>query len=68
MVERVGIDEDAVGREAGVVPVVDVGALHLVAPAISAFAPAARLDIATVGQQLVADVIVVGDPEADIRV
>lgn len=65
MVEGVVVDEIAVGGKAGVVPVFDVGTRHLVSPAIGALAVAARLDIAAVRQEFVADPVVVGDPHAD---
>ncbi len=60
------VDEHAVGGEAGVVPVEDLVAGDLVAALIGALARAARLVIAPVRQQPVADAAVGGDPEADI--
>src|SRR5690349_17586225 len=66
MMQRVGIDKIAVGGKAGIVPVFDVVAGDLVAPAIGAFAIAASLDIAATGQELVPYPVVVGHPHADI--
>src|SRR5688500_6450304 len=66
--EGVGVDEIAVGGEAGIVPIFDMAAGHLVAPAIGALPIAARLVVAAVGKQLVPDTTVVGHPEADIGV
>ncbi|EGE58968.1 hypothetical protein RHECNPAF_2530042 [Rhizobium etli CNPAF512] len=64
--EGVGVDEIAVGREAGIVPVFDVAAGDLVTASIGALPVAAGLVITAVGQKLVADLAVIRHPHADI--
>src|SRR5688572_6322636 len=61
-------DESAVSGEAGVVPIVNVVALHLIASLVGALAVAPCLIIPAVGQKLVPDASVGRDPHPDIRV
>jgi hypothetical protein len=67
VMEGVCIDKVAVGREAGIVPIFDMRTGDLIAPFIGAFASATRFDVAPVGQELVANAAVAGDPHAGIR-
>ena len=62
------VDEIAVGREPGTVPVFDVIAGYLIAALIGAFAISPRLIIAAVRKQLVPDMAVFGDPHSNIGV
>ncbi|QTK79294.1 hypothetical protein AT6N2_C1568 [Agrobacterium tumefaciens] len=62
------IDKFTVCGKAGVVPIVDVVALHLISPLIGALAFAARFVIAAIGQKLLTNVAIAGDPHAEIRV
>ena len=67
MIEH-AVDEIAIGGEAGVVDIADMIAGEGVAAAVGAFATAAGFVLAALGQKLVADMAVIGDPEADIGV
>ena len=68
MVQGIEIDEIAICREAGIVLVFDVSAFDLVEAPVRALAFAARLVIAPVVQKLVADMAIIGNPQADIGV
>jgi hypothetical protein len=59
-------DEVDIGGEAGIVPILDVGATHLVASFIGALPLTARFNTAAVGQQLMPDAIVGRDLHPDI--
>lgn len=62
------VDEVAVGGEPGVVDVLDVVSRQLVAALVRVGAPAARLVVAAVRQQLVANVAVRRDPQSNVFV
>src|SRR5690242_9915157 len=66
MMKIVVFDKGAIGGEAGIVPIVDMIAAHLVAALIGALALAARFVIAAIGQKLLPDMTIGGDPHADI--
>lgn len=67
MVERVSVDEISVGREAGVIPIFDVGALDFVAAPVGAFARSSGLVVPAVRQKLVPNAPVIGFPHSDVR-
>ena len=68
MIEGIGVGEVTVRGEAGVVPIFNMVALHFIAAPIGALAVAARLIVAAVWQELVADPAVIGGLHPDIRV
>ena len=68
MMQCVLVDESAVGGEAGVIPILDVVPFYLIAPLIGAFSCSARFVVAPIGQELVANPVIIGLPHADIRV
>ena len=67
VMEGVCVDKVSVCREAGIVPIFDMRTRDFIAPFIGAFASATRFDVAPVGQELVANAAIVGDPQARIR-
>lgn len=67
VMQRVAVDEGAIGSEAGVVPVVYVNALDFVSTPISALVIATGFVVAAVRQKLVTDRPIGGDPHADKR-
>lgn len=68
VMQRVLIDKGTIGREAGVIPVLDVVPVHFVAPLVGALAGPARLVVATIRQEFMANPAVIGVPHADIGV
>lgn len=58
------VDKISIRGKAGIVPIIDMRARHLVASLIGAFTRTAGLDIATIRQELMADVTVFCDPKA----
>lgn len=64
VVQRVLIDEIAIGGEACVVPVLDMRAVDFVTAFIGSLTLTAGLDITSRWQKFMADTIVVGNPHA----
>lgn len=56
----------AIGREAGIVFVVDMIAADLITALVGAFAVAAGFVVAVVGEQFVADIAISGHPHTDV--
>ena len=68
MVEGILVHEIAIGGKTGIVPIFDMGAVHLVTPLIGALPVATCLIITSVAKKFVPDTAVIGHPHADIRV
>lgn len=66
MMQCVGVDEIAVGRETRVVPVLDMRPVDLVAALIGSFALTAGLNVPSVRQEFMANTVVVGNPHASV--
>jgi len=68
MVQGIAINKITIRREAGIVLVFDVSAFNLVAAPVRTLPLAAGFVVAPVVQKLVADIAIIGNPQADIGV